>query len=85
MKTGRESWITLEADLKKPTMPSPTSKPRSNAYGNSYDAEYCKSLNDFIRESNRYGHIHFVSTLEKAKEQLLKKKYYIFPILLWNR
>lgn len=32
-----------------------------------------KSLNDFIRESNRYGRINFVSTLEEAKEKLLKK------------
>jgi len=32
-----------------------------------------KSLNDFIRESNRYGRINFVSTLEEAKEKLLKR------------
>jgi hypothetical protein len=30
------------------------------------------SLRDFIRESNRYGRINFVSTLEEAKEKLLK-------------
>jgi len=32
-----------------------------------------KSLRDFIRESNRYGRISFVSTLEEAKEKLVKK------------
>ena len=31
-----------------------------------------KSLNDFIFESNRYGRINFVESIEKAKERLLK-------------
>jgi hypothetical protein len=30
-----------------------------------------KSLKDFIRESNKYGRINFVSTLEEAKLKLL--------------
>jgi hypothetical protein len=31
-----------------------------------------KSLKDFIFESNRYGRINFVSSLEEAKERLTK-------------
>ncbi len=31
-----------------------------------------KSLRDFIFESNRYGRINFVSSLEEAKERLTK-------------
>jgi hypothetical protein len=32
-----------------------------------------KSLKDFIFESNRHGHISFVSSLEEAKTRLAKK------------
>lgn len=31
-----------------------------------------KSLNDFILESNKYGRINFVSTVEEARSALLK-------------
>lgn len=33
-----------------------------------------KSLNDFILESNKYGRINFVNSVEEAKEKLIKKK-----------
>lgn len=32
-----------------------------------------KSLRDFILESNKHGHINFVSSVEKAKEKLANK------------
>jgi hypothetical protein len=32
-----------------------------------------KSLKDFIFESNKFGHINFVSSIKEAQEKLLKK------------
>jgi ABC-type uncharacterized transport system auxiliary subunit len=32
-----------------------------------------KSLQDFIKESNKYGHINFVNSLEEAKEKIIRK------------
>ena len=37
-----------------------------------FDTYSSKSLNDFIRESNRYGHVNFTATLDDAIKALAK-------------